>query len=110
MQEPIGVSGVQAVPNSLHSVRLLDPAEDCAALAGGIVRGRDRHDREHPLGVEARISRPKPQRAVGHGAEAAPLEGVAQLENPRDPILRLQIAVGGDRANILVLDLRPGPH
>ncbi len=40
MHEPIGVSGVQTVPNSLQSVGFFHAAQDRAALAGGIVLRR----------------------------------------------------------------------
>ena len=105
MHEPIGVSGVQTVPNNLQSLRLLDAAQDRAAFAGRIVARRDIDEAEALFRVVAFVGGLEAQRAVGQPAEAAPFEGFARLENRRHLGLRLDVAAARHGADVLVLDL-----
>ena len=91
----------------LAIARLLDAAQDRAAFAGGIVLRRLRHQGEAPLRVKALVGRPQAQRAVGHLAETAPFEALAQFEHFGDFGLRLLVAEFGHRAHVLILDLVP---
>ena len=69
MQVPIGVSGVHAVPNTLHSHGSSDALEHLAALAG--LRVGDPHPgtRKMPLGVE-RARTPRATACAECGDEA----------------------------------------
>ena len=58
MQVPIGVSGVQAVPNTLHSHGLMAPLQHLAALAGLRVGDPDAGHLEAQLGVPVRRTPP----------------------------------------------------
>ncbi len=65
MQVPIGVSGVQAVPKTLHSHGFKHALEDLAALARLRVGHPHAGQFEHPLGVEGGVLVADPQRRVG---------------------------------------------
>jgi hypothetical protein len=94
MHVPIGRSGVQAVPNTLHSHGLMTPF-------------RHAHARNAPaqLGVQVRVRLRQLEPALGDEAHAAPLEVRPQLEHLRHHLERAQVALVGDDALVLVLDL-----
>ena len=70
MQEPIGLSGVQTVPNSLQSVGFLAPRRiEGHSQALGVAR-RLGHDAEAALGVEIGVSFLDAQRAIGNEPQA----------------------------------------
>jgi len=60
MHVPIGVSGVQAVPKTLHSHGLMTALEDLAALAGLRVGHPHAGHLEDLLGVEGGVLVPDP--------------------------------------------------
>ena len=105
MQVPIACSGVQAVPNTLHSHGLITPFEHLAALARLRVGHAHAGHREAELGVEVGVGVGQPQRALGDEAEPAPLEVRPQLEHLGHHLERAQVALVGDHARVLVLDL-----
>ena len=85
--------------------RLLGAAQDRRAVAGLVALGRDIGFVEAALGIERREFILEAERRIGDVAEAAPFEVAPQLEDARHRLLGAQIAVAGDRADILVLDL-----
>ena len=104
MQEPSGVSGVQARPKSRQSVGFLAPRRIAVAFAGLVAFGGDIGLVEASLGVEGRELVLQAQRSVGDVAEAAPFEVARSSNTARHRLLGLEIAVAGDRTDILVLD------
>ena len=87
MQEPIGLSGVQTVPNSLQSVgffapRRIEGHSQLLASRAGFV-----DDGEAPLGVEGGVSFLDAECAVGNEPKSAPLEGRPKLEDIGDELL-----------------------
>ncbi len=106
MQEPIGVSGVQTVPNNRHSRGAFMPRRIAPHSQAGLSLARRLDEPEPPLCVEIRPGVLQLQRAVRQEAQAAPLETVAQLKHLRDFGLCARIAVARDGADIFVLDFR----
>ena len=90
------MSGVQTVPNSLHSRGLLDAAQDRAAFARRIVLRRSSRSARSALPHRTRhtLSRSL-QRAMRQDAEPAPFETVAQFEQLGDLGLRARVAARG---------------
>ncbi len=89
MHVPIGRSGVQAVPKTLHSHGLITPLSTSPHWQAFGSATRDARQREAPLGVELGVGVAEPQRALRDDAEPAPLEVRAQLhrlgDRPRAP-------------------------
>ena len=103
---PIACSGVQAVPKTLHSQGLITPFSTSPHWqAFGIGDA----DARAPRSAARRRSRRRPraslQRALGDEAEAAPLEVRPQLEHLGHHLERRRVALVGDDAPVLVLDL-----
>ena len=105
MQVPIACSGVQAVPNTLHSHGLITPFRTSPHWHALGSATRTPGHAEALLGVEVRVRVREPQRALGDEAEAAPLEVRAQLEHLGHHLERAQVALPRDDAPVLVLDL-----
>ena len=107
MHVPIGVSGVQAVPNTLHSHGLITPLSTSPHW--------------HALGSATRTfgkawcssasksanSGRSLQGALGDEPEPSPLEVRAQLEHLGEHGQRLRVALVAHDAGVLVLDLAP---
>src|SRR3954447_13786480 len=85
--------------------RLDDALEDLAALARLRVGDAHARDREAPLGVEVGVGLAELEPALGDEPEPAPLEVRAQLEDLGHDLERARVAVVGDDAPVLVLDL-----
>ena len=105
MHVPIGVSGVQAVPNTLHSHGLITPfstsphwhAFGSATRTSGHVVAQ--------LGVEGGELGAQLERALRDEAEASPLEVRAELEHLGQDLERPRVALVADHPRVLVLDL-----
>ena len=80
MHGPIGCSGVQARPKSLHSNGSVIAAQHVAALAALDLLGLGRRDRDALERVVVRVLVADRQAGAGDDADAAPL-GVARLED-----------------------------
>ena len=105
MQVPIGRSGVQAVPNTRHSHGLIAPISTSPHWQAFGSSTRVAGQLEAGLGVPVGELGPQLQRAPLDPAEAAPLEGVAQLHRLLDRRERARVAVAAHDARVLVLDL-----
>ena len=81
MQVPIGRSGVQAVPNTLHSQGLITPFSTSPHWQALGSATRTPGHAVAPLGVEVGVGVGDPQAALGDEAEPAPLEVRSQLEH-----------------------------
>src|SRR4029077_2071851 len=92
-------------PEDLALERLDDALEHLAALARLRVGDADVGDRVAALGVEVGVGLAELQPAVGDEAQAAPLEVRAQLEDLAHDLQRGEVALVGDDALVLVLDL-----
>src|SRR4030095_15647514 len=101
MHDPIGVSGVQTVPNTLQSRGCLTPRR-IAPHSHALLSATARVSRANRFSASNAADA---QRAERHHAQAAPFERAAQLEHLRHERLRLDVAVARDRAGELVLDL-----
>ncbi len=81
MHEPIGFSGVHTVPNTLQSAGFLTPRR-MAPHSQALLSGTERYSMpKRASASNAAYCLLDPQRAVGHLAQAAPLERAAQLEH-----------------------------
>ena len=105
MQVPIGRSGVQAVPNTLHSHGLITPLSTSPHWHALGSATRTPGTLKRTLGVEVGVGLRQLQPAVGDEAEPAPLEVRAQLEHLGHHLQRAQVALVGHDALVLVLDL-----
>ncbi len=107
MHVPIGRSGVQAVPKTLHSHGLITPFRTSPHWHAFGSATRTPGTLEAQLGVEVGVGLRELQAAVGDEAEAAPLEVRTQLEHLGQHLERAQVALVGHDALVLVLDLAP---
>ena len=98
-------SGVQAVPNTLHSHGLMTPLSTSPHWHALGSATRTPGTRPAQLGVEVGVGVGELQRALGDEPEAAPLEVRPQLEDLGHHLERAQVALVGDDALVLVLDL-----
>ena len=105
MQVPIGVLGRAGGAEDLALPRLDDALEHLAALARLRVGDAHAGHAVAPLGVEVGVGVGQAQRALGDEAQAAPLEVRAQREDLGHHLQRAQVALVGDDAPVLVLDL-----
>src|SRR5450756_213107 len=80
-------------------------AQDRRAGAGLVALARDIGLVEAALGIEGRVSILEAESRIRDVAEAAPFEVAPQLEDARYRLLGSEIAVAGDRSDILVLHL-----
>ena len=103
MHEPIGLSGVQTVPNSLHRWASWRRAGSTGIAALGVARWL-RHDAETRSASKSASASSDTERAVRELAEPRHRRMCA-VPAPRDKLLRLQVAFAGHDADILVLDL-----
>ena len=104
MHEPMGVSGVQAVPNTLHSHGFLTPFRISPHWHAFGSAMRKPGTLNFNSASNAAYLRFEFHAAVRDRAKPAPLEVIARLEDLEECFERASVAVAVDAARILVFD------
>ena len=104
MQVPIGRSGVQAVPNTLHSHGLIAPMQHLAALAG--LRVGDRVPRAARSGARRPVGEPGRDRSALCWIQPRPRHSNVSRSSSSPRARRARgVALARHDAGVLVLDL-----
>ena len=110
MHVPMGVSGVHAVPNTLHSQGLMTPLSTSPHWHAFGIGDPHARDAVVQLGVEGGELGPQLQRALRDEAEPAPLEVRPQLEHLGEHRQRARVALRRARRACTGSRPRSGPR